>query len=158
MSKIIICGKSGAGKDYIAQKYVAKGFKKAITYTTRPKRDYEIDGVHYHFVTDEEFSALKEQGAFIETCNFNNWYYGTRFRSFNSHEENLFIMTPGGIKQLPSEILCKCFVILVTADWSKRQDRSINRGDSVDEVNRRYYTDEKDFEDFNLYDLIINND
>lgn len=53
----ILMGKSAAGKDTLLNKLVAQGkYKPIISYTTRPMREGETDGVEYHFVTETQFS------------------------------------------------------------------------------------------------------
>src|ERR1035437_3624382 len=54
-SRIIICGSAASGKDHLRKKFEDKGYKYGISYTTRPPRTGEINGVDYHFLTNEEF-------------------------------------------------------------------------------------------------------
>ena len=57
----ILIGKTCSGKTSIAEALTRRGYKKIVTYTSRPKREHEIHGVDYYFVTQEEFEekALK---------------------------------------------------------------------------------------------------
>ena len=48
---LVICGKMCSGKDTIVKRLINKGFKKVVTYTTRPKRRGETDGVDYHYIS-----------------------------------------------------------------------------------------------------------
>ena len=56
---IALFGPSGAGKDtilnYIVEKYPEQ-FNKIVSYTTRAKRENEIDGVDYYFINSIEFT------------------------------------------------------------------------------------------------------
>ena len=52
---LIICGKMCSGKDTIVKRLINKGFKKVVTYTTRPKKRGEVDGVDYHYISKEDF-------------------------------------------------------------------------------------------------------
>ena len=54
MKIFVITAPSSAGKDSIVNKLKHK-FHVPTSFTTRPKRDYEIDGKDYHFITKEEF-------------------------------------------------------------------------------------------------------
>ena len=64
---LIICGKSASGKDTIKRELISKhGFKGIVTYTTRPPRKGEQDGVDYHFVSNEEFQMMVNSGFFLE--------------------------------------------------------------------------------------------
>ncbi len=63
-----ICGRSATGKDTIFQRVMEKlpELKPLITYTTRPMRSGEEDGVQYHFITDEDLIDFYERGLVIE--------------------------------------------------------------------------------------------
>ncbi len=80
MSKHILglCGPSGAGKGYITNELILRGFnvERIISYTTRKPREGEKNGVHYYFITPEEFKTMETSGAFFES---NTWRdsYGT---------------------------------------------------------------------------------
>lgn len=60
---VILSGITGAGKSYL-KKHISKklNFKNIVIVTTRAKRIGEVEGVDKHFVTDEEFAKLKEEG------------------------------------------------------------------------------------------------
>ncbi len=77
---IIFTGPSGVGKGTI----LADFFKKAdnnivysISNTTRNPRDGEINGMHYFFITKEEFKKLIEEDSFLEYACYSGNYYGT---------------------------------------------------------------------------------
>ena len=76
---IILSGPSGAGKGSVLEE-VKKRYDNlavSVSVTTRQPRAGEIDGVHYHFKTVDEFIELGRQDAFLENeCNYGN-YYGT---------------------------------------------------------------------------------
>lgn len=55
---IILCGKSGSGKDTVGKELVDMGYKRVVTYTTRPMRPGELDGHQYHFVSVDKFEEL----------------------------------------------------------------------------------------------------
>ena len=66
---VIITGPSGAGKDTLAARLAARpgshiGF--AVTATTRPQREGEVDGRDYHFVSAEEFARMVREGELLE--------------------------------------------------------------------------------------------
>ena len=55
---ICLVGKSCSGKDTIARELVKLGYERILTYTTRPQRPSELDGVDYHFITENEFKDM----------------------------------------------------------------------------------------------------
>ena len=77
---IAFVGKSGAGKDYCAHRFVDENPENThfiISSTTRPKRDYEIEGVNYHFLSREEFERRIAAGEMLEYTEYCGNYYGT---------------------------------------------------------------------------------
>lgn len=78
---IIITAPSGAGKTSITRYLLNKLSDKlafSISAATRPKREYETDGVHYHFITEQEFRDKIRQNQFIEwEMVYEGKYYGT---------------------------------------------------------------------------------
>ena len=76
----IVSGPSGAGKGTALDWMVRSGLVRRVpTYTTRPPRLTERDGVEYNFVTDEAFAKLREEGQLIEyTRTYADSYYAGR--------------------------------------------------------------------------------
>jgi len=80
---IAISAPSGTGKTTIIRK-VLKLFPDivfSVSATTRTKRDYEEEGKHYYFITEEEFTRKIENNEFVEWEKFYDYYYGT-YKSF----------------------------------------------------------------------------
>ncbi|HWD09474.1 MAG TPA: guanylate kinase [Actinomycetota bacterium] len=75
----IISGPSGAGKGTIVQGLLARrpDLVLSVSYTTRPPRPMERDGVHYHFVTHETFALMRQRGEFVESAEVHGNHYGT---------------------------------------------------------------------------------
>ena len=64
---IILCGKSGSGKDF-ARNYIIEtyGFTPIISHTSRPIREGEINGKDYHFISDQEFIEKALHNYFLK--------------------------------------------------------------------------------------------
>lgn len=64
----ILSGPSGVGKDSVRDLLIAwkAPLHFAVTATDRPPREGEVDGVHYRFLSPEEFDRLEREGGFIE--------------------------------------------------------------------------------------------
>ena len=75
----VISAPSGAGKTSLVAALVSSepGLHVSVSHTTRPRRPGEEDGVNYHFVSDEEFTALVEADAFLEHAPVFDRRYGT---------------------------------------------------------------------------------
>ncbi|WP_298440743.1 guanylate kinase [uncultured Ferrimonas sp.] len=76
----ILAAPSGAGKSSLISallKDQPADMQVSVSHTTRAPRPGEVDGVHYHFVSVEQFKAQIEQGNFFEYAEVFGNYYGT---------------------------------------------------------------------------------
>lgn len=152
--KLLILGGSGAGKDFLLKQIEKEGLKTSIKFTSRPKRDSEINGINYNFVKLEDFKNLD----LIVVQDFYNdkkelWKYGILKEDFNNSQ--VFIMTPGELSQLSNEERKKCFVVYLDIDREVRESRIFKRNDTNDSLIRRLDADDIDFKDFKDFDLKI---
>lgn len=76
---IVISGPTGSGKTTVAKRVVAEMEMAtfSISHTTREKRPGEVDGVDYHFVSEEDFLKMVYQGEFLEYAKVHKNLYGT---------------------------------------------------------------------------------
>ena len=76
---LVLSSPSGAGKSTIARNLLDKdkGLSLSVSVTTRPRRDSEIAGVHYHFVSETEFIRLRDSDGLLEWAEVHGNYYGT---------------------------------------------------------------------------------
>ena len=76
---LVLSSPSGAGKTTICKKIINldKKISMSVSYTTRPKRKSEKNGVDYFFVSKEKFENLKKSNFFIEFANVFDHWYGT---------------------------------------------------------------------------------
>ena len=153
-SKVIVClvGKSGSGKDTLAQKLAeCAGWHNVVSCTTRPKREYEQDGKDYYFLTDEEFAQKVLNGDMLEATYFNTWHYGT-MKSALSDGINVGVWNPEGYDCLRETVKfdkdIKLLPYWLQCDDKTRLLRQLNREEHPDvhEIVRRFGTDEEDFE------------
>lgn len=160
---IAVMGKSGAGKDYIMKQMLAMwpDLHEIVSCTTRAPRSNERDGIDYHFLTVEDFIKQTKERKFIEWNVFNNWYYGTRISDLDTSATNIGVFNPRGVRALLADSRLDVQVFYVIADARTRMLRQLERDVNVDvnEVVRRYGTDEEDFADLDSipYMIIENN-
>lgn len=76
---LVLSSPSGAGKTTICKKIISldKKISMSVSFTTRPKRKSEKDGVDYFFVSKKKFDTLKKSNFFIEYANVFDHWYGT---------------------------------------------------------------------------------
>ncbi len=73
----VLAAPSGGGKTSLVSALVERepGIRLSVSYTTRPPRPGESDGVHYHFIDEARFTALRARGEFLEHAHVHgNWY------------------------------------------------------------------------------------
>ena len=151
---LILLGKTSSGKDAVKNKLVKDyGFRPIVTYTTRPMRPKETDGITYHFISEEDFKAKIEDGFFLEYKKYHTeqgiWYYGSSWQDYErSDDKTVIILTPSGyedfLRELPD---VKHTSIYLYANNTTIKNRLIKRGDSKDEAERRLKSDNRDFKD-----------
>ncbi len=75
----VISGPGGVGKDTVIEKLLQANpnLHYSVSFTTRPKRDYEVDGKHYTFVDEEQFRKLLARNELLEHATINGFLYGT---------------------------------------------------------------------------------
>ena len=88
----IITGPSGVGKNTIINELSNHlEFYFSISHTTRPRRDNEIDGKDYYFITDDEFENLIKSDQMIEYEQYGEFYYGTSKKEL-SNDSSIIIL------------------------------------------------------------------
>ena len=159
MYKIIcLLGKSGSGKSTIAQN-LCSDFKinHVISHTTRSPRKKELDGLDYHFVSDDYFEENKEE--FIEQRLYKVinkdetkaiWRYGLH-RDSVKEGLNVVVVDPNGYKALRKYFGRENVLpFFIHCSDTTRLNRVLLRGDGTNELElmRRFAADEEDFKDF----------
>ena len=96
---LVLVGESGSGKSTVQKFLQGHGIKKVITYTSRPIRNGEVPDVDYHYVSDEEFLRLAENGEFAEYAVYNGWHYGTAMKDLG-YKNTSVVLTPAGLRAL----------------------------------------------------------
>ncbi len=157
---IVLVGESASGKSTLAD-YISKhsSFTKIVTYTTRPPREGEVNGVDYNFISDAEFETLKANGFFIENAVYREWKYGTSIFGHEKFDE-IVILTPAGARAFKrcKDVNDDIKIIYLFVDRRSRLIKLLERGDSIEESYRRNLTDVGMFDQFECEaDLVIGN-
>jgi guanylate kinase len=118
----------------------------SVSVTTRPPRPGEVDGVHYHFVSDAEFDALIADGALLEWAIVHGLYrYGTPrdpvMRALDEGRPALLEIDLQGARQVKANCPDAQFVFLAPPSWEELIRRLVGRGtESVVQQQRRLET------------------
>ena len=152
---LVICGKTASGKDTVVKELVEKhGFHKIPTYTTRPKRKGEKDGITYYFISEEDFKQKVKDRFFTEwkvyNTKFGDWYYGSALEDLkNADDKSVIILTPQGFRDIEYNIRNQEIIpIYLYANNETIKKRLLKRGDNPDEAERRILHDNEDFKGF----------
>ena len=171
MGKIfLLMGKSSSGKDTIYRELMRKKdmrLKKVVSYTTRPMREGETDGVQYLFKNEEEYRQLKEDNKIIEERAYNTkcgvWRYFTADDGQIDLSDGDYLI----IGTLESYCYIRDYfgkenVVPVYIDTNARTrlERAMYREDKqenprYDEMCRRFLADEEDFSETKLSEAKI---
>ncbi len=75
----VLSSPSGAGKSTLARSLLASddNLSMSVSATTRPAREGEVDGVDYHFISQDEFGLMLNRDAFLEHAKVFDNYYGS---------------------------------------------------------------------------------
>lgn len=151
---IVLVGESGCGKSSLAKRLseLKPSFSKVVTYTTRPMRTGETDGIDYHFIDNDTFDDLKQKGFFFEYAQYREWQYGTA-ANFNKDEDKIIILTPAGARALrryaaQHNLLDFIRVVYLNVDRRSRLVNILKRGDNIEEAYRRSLSDVGQFDSF----------
>lgn len=137
---ICILGASAAGKTTVARELEALcGYHRIVTYTTRPPRRGEIDGVDYHFVENETYHNMLASGEFLETGSYNGWDYGTA--EIDCVEKGVIVVTPRGFRNIKRQNSIQVISFYLNVPRRDRLIKSLQTRNDIDECIRRNMSD-----------------
>lgn len=167
MRKIFaIVGKASTGKDTLT-KMLSEVLEIpiALSFTTRPMRVGEKQGVEYNFITDDDFwdlhgcNLLAEYTSY-EVASGETWHYGLTKEELEKNKYVLVIVNPDGLEQLKKIYGDKMCSILIDAPADVRIKRYLDRDEvtetKAEECCRRFLADNKMFKNL-VTDYTVNN-
>ena len=163
---LVLSGPSGAGKSSLINKISSEIGSSyfSISTTTRPMREGEKDGVHYHFVSVEEFKREVEEEMFLEYALVHGNYYGTSLspvkKALKEGKLVIFDIDVQGndaVQNRLADITTSVFITTPTMDELKR--RLDNRStDSEEVIAKRIAMATREIQRITEYDFVIIND
>ncbi|MFA6281940.1 MAG: guanylate kinase [Candidatus Omnitrophota bacterium] len=166
----ILSGPSGAGKttllNMLLRKKNIKGkFVRAISFTTRKKRQGEKEGRDYFFISREKFLALKKKNFFLESQKVFDNYYGTPKYFYDQAKEQgknliLCIDVKGGMYLKSKHKLGRIVALFIAAPSELHlRSRLKNRVEDEKTIQKRVSLSKKEMEFAKHYDgIVINED
>ena len=141
---LMILGPSAVGKDTMINRLKKKYpnvVNKLPSYTTRPKREGEIEGVDYYFVTKEEFQIMRDKGCLFGIQEYNKNYYASnrdKLKEVMANKNRIIILnfnieTANSVK----EVMDFNYVAILPPSEGELQKRLIKRGTKEEEIKKR---------------------
>ena len=171
MSKlVVISGPSGVGKGTIVKllqdKYQENGKKLylSISCTTRSPREGEMNGVHYYFISEEEFLKRVQEEDFFEYNKYGTGkYYGTPkstvINYLNEGYDVILEIDVNGYKQIKEKYPDCIGIFIMPPSINELYERLKGRGtETQDVIERRIQTAVMEMQEKDLYDYIITNE
>ncbi|MBA4695965.1 MAG: guanylate kinase [Legionella sp.] len=162
---IIVSAPSGGGKTSLVKKVTStlKNIEVSISHTTRQSRPGEEHGVHYFFVTPQEFLTMVKQKAFIEYAQVFDHYYGTSIAQIEARlEEGIDVILDidwQGAEQIKHLFPEAISVFIVPPSLDVLKQRLLNRRqDNMEIVKHRMRHAQDELRHFSEFDYIIIND
>lgn len=165
---IVISGPSGSGKGTIIKEVLKKmpELIYSVSYTTRPRREGEVDGKDYFFIDREKFEDLIKKEFFIEWAKVYDYYYGTSkefvLEKLRNGKDVILEIEIQGARKI-REIYDKkdvVFIFISPPDFEELKKRILNRkrGESEEEINKRLSFAKEELEESKKYDYVVIND
>ena len=161
----IISAPSGAGKSSLIQALLKNhsDMQVSVSHTTRAPRPGEQDGVHYHFISVEQFKALIAQNEFLEWAEVFGNYYGTSkstIRTSLSQGIDVFLdIDWQGARQIRQQAPSAKGIFILPPSLAELEQRLNNRGqDSSEVIAKRMAQAHSEMSHADEYEYLIIND
>ena len=162
---LVISGPSGAGKGTLVAKLLEKdpSFCFSVSVTTRGRRENEIEDVHYHFISDEEYDKLLAEDAFIEHASVHGHRYGTlKSEVYDRMEKGMNVLLdidPQGAREVLSKEKDAVSVFILPPSYHDLKVRLHTRNtENEEEIQRRLNNARGEIKQIDRYRYLIVND
>ena len=163
---VVLAGPTAVGKGTLSA-YVRDHFPEvwlSVSATTRSPRPGEVEGIHYHFVDEPEFSRMEQAGELLESAVVHGRnHYGTPRgaveQALREHQMALLEIDLQGARQVRATMPEAFFVFLAPPSWDELVRRLVGRGtEDEEERNRRLETAKVEMAAEDEFDVTIVND
>jgi guanylate kinase len=160
----VIAAPSGGGKTSLVKALLERepGMRLSVSYTTRPPRPSEQDGVDYHFVDEARFTALKDAGEFLEHAYVHGNWYATSApwlaREVQAGHDMLLEIDWQGARQVRKLIAGSVLIFILPPSLAQLEERLRKRGqDSEAVIARRMEAAREEMRHCGEFDYVIMN-
>jgi len=160
----VVAAPSGAGKTSLTRALLERepGIALSVSYSTRPPRLGERDGIDYHFVTLERFRALQDAGEFLEHAQVHgNWYAtgATWLKAqVDSGQDVLLEIDWQGARQVRALVPDSVHIFVLPPSLASLEERLVRRGqDDEGTIARRLKAAREEMRHCEEFDYVIIN-
>ena len=162
----VISAPSGTGKTTVSGKILKEidGLIPSVSHTTRPRREGEIDGKDYYFISGEEFKRKIDANEFVEWNEYNGNYYGSSFENIEKAKklgkDLLLVIEVNGAGNIRKRHNNGIYIFILPPSINILRERLVHRGaESGEAIERRIKIAGKEIQHYTEYDyVIINNE
>jgi guanylate kinase len=164
---IILSSPSGAGKSTLARRLMAwdPSLRFSVSATTRQPRPGEVEGEHYHFLTEPAFKALVADGAMLEHAHVFGHFYGSPMapvaEAIDAGRDVLFDIDWQGAQQIRNSALGRntLSIFILPPSIPELKRRLISRGqDQPEVIAKRMLKSWDEISHWDGYDYVLVND
>lgn len=161
----VMSAPSGAGKTTLCREVMNTfpDLKFSISCTTREKREGEVDGKDYHFISDDKFREMIKEGAFAEWAEVHGKLYGTKVEDITRAREKgndvILDIDWQGARQIKEKIEGGVYIFILPPCIEELEKRLRARGkDSEETIRKRIDNAKEEISHASWYDYNIIND
>jgi guanylate kinase len=161
----VITGPSGVGKGTLIKKLLERvpDLALSVSATTRAPREGEVDGVDYHFLTEDQFQERRDAGDFLEFASYSGNHYGTLNseleRCLQKGRSVLLEIEVQGAQQVRQTKGDSVQIFIAPPDPAVLRDRLRGRGtDSPEAIDKRLQVAEQELGAQDDFDFRVVND
>lgn len=162
---VVVSGPSGVGKSTIVAELARRRPQVVpiVTATTRQRRAEEVDGVHYHFLSDEDFKALIERDGLLEHADNHGHWYGTPVDQVRgilaAGRDAILTISPEGARNVRKHVPDALLIFVMPPSMEDLTERLRGRGsESEASLARRRRDAERWMAEADDYDHVVVNE